>query len=357
MSIKTLMIMAGGTGGHIMPGLAVAQEMKKRGWAVIWLGHPERMEGNLVLKRGIQMEPLRFSGLRGKGMWALLALPFRLIRACLDARLALRKVRPDVVLGMGGYVAFPGGLMAYLSRTPLLVHEQNAVAGTANRWLAGLARKVMVGFPGALPGALMVGNPIRAEVIGQLDTAQRYATRQGALHLLVLGGSLGARPLNEVVPAALALIPAEQRPVVTHQAGEAHVENVRQRYQEGGIQVRSLAFIDDMGEALANADVVICRAGAMTVAEVAAAGVAALFVPLPHAIDDHQTANARYLSGCNGAWLQPQNAFTPEWLAQWLGERSRLELADVADHAHEHACLNATQAIADACEQAARRAA
>lgn len=354
---STLLIMAGGTGGHIMPGLAVAKEMQSRGWKVVWLGHPERMEGRLVPAHGLPLEPLRFAGLRGKGIAALLALPFRLLQACWQARKALVRVRPDVVLGMGGYVAFPGGLMAFLGGVPLVVHEQNAVAGTANRWLARLASKVLVGFPGALPGALMVGNPVRPELLGLEAAATRYGRRQGPLRLLVIGGSLGAQALNTAIPQALALLPANERPYVVHQAGEQHIESVRLAYRKAGVTADCHAFIADMAGALGDADVLVCRAGAMTVAEVAAVGVAALFVPLPHAIDDHQTANARYLSACQGGWLQKQDEFTPQWLAGWLKARSRAELADVARHAHEHACLNAAQAIADACEQATRRGA
>lgn len=351
---STLLIMAGGTGGHIMPGLAVAHEMQARGWQVYWLGHPERMEGRLVPPQGFELVPLRFSGLRGKGPLALLKLPFTLTSACWQARKSLRRIQPDVVLGMGGYVAFPGGLMAALQRTPVVVHEQNAVAGTANRWLAKLASKVLVGFPGALPGAVMVGNPVRQALAQVAPAAQRYADRQGPLRVLVVGGSLGAAVLNSVVPQALALLPERERPVVTHQAGEQHLASLRGAYERLGVQAQCHAFIDDMAAALSDADVVICRAGAMTVAEVAAVGVAALFVPLPHAIDDHQTANARYLSDCHAGWLQKQSELTPEWLAQWLRGTTRAELADVARHAHEHACLNATRQIADACEQSVR---
>ncbi|SHI48093.1 undecaprenyldiphospho-muramoylpentapeptide beta-N-acetylglucosaminyltransferase [Pollutimonas bauzanensis] len=349
----TLLIMAGGTGGHIMPGLAIAHEMKARGWRVLWLGHPERMEGRLVPPQGFELVPLRFSGLRGKGPAALLKLPFTLARACWQARKSLRHAKPDVVLGMGGYVAFPGGVMAALQRTPVVIHEQNAVAGTANRWLAKLASKVLVGFPGALPGAVMVGNPVRQALAEVEPAAQRYAGRQGPLRLLVVGGSQGAAALNAVVPQALALLAGHERPIVMHQAGERHVAGLRETYEDLGVQAQCHAFIDDMAAALADADVVICRAGAMAVAEVAAVGVAALFVPLPHAIDDHQTANARYLSECHGAWLQKQSELTPEWLAQWLRATSRAQLAEVARHAHEHACLNATRQIADACEQLA----
>ncbi|WP_353149192.1 undecaprenyldiphospho-muramoylpentapeptide beta-N-acetylglucosaminyltransferase [Pollutimonas bauzanensis] len=352
---STLLIMAGGTGGHIMPGLAVAHEMKARGWRVLWLGHPERMEGKLVPPQGFELVPLRFAGVRGKGPLALLKLPYTLVRACLQARKALRQVRPDVVLGMGGYVAFPGGMMAALQRTPVVVHEQNAVAGTANRWLAKLATKVLVGFPGALPGAVMVGNPVRQALVQVAPAEQRYAGREGPLRLLVVGGSLGAAALNTVVPQALAQLPEHERPLVTHQAGEKHLAGLRNTYENAGVTAQCHAFIDDMAAALSHADIVICRAGAMTVAEVAAVGVAALFVPLPHAIDDHQTANARYLSDCHGGWLQKQSELTAEWLAQWLRGITRAELAEVARHAHEHACLNATRLIADACEQSVRR--
>src|SRR3546814_706223 len=329
MSTRTLLIMAGGTGGHIMPGLAVAHEMKARGWRVIWMGDPERMEGRLVPPQGFELVPLHFSGLRGKGLLALLKLPFTLARACAQARRHLAQVRPEVVLGMGGYVAFPGGIMAALSRIPLVIHEQNAVAGTANRWLAKLARKVLVGFPGALPGAVMVGNPVRQALAQATPAAQRYTARQGPLRLLVVGGSLGAAALNTVVPQALAQLPSSERPLVTHQAGERHLAALRASYEQTGVQAICHAFIDDMAAALSDADVVICRAGAMTVAEVAAVGVAALFVPLPHAIDDHQTANARYLSDCQGGWLQKQSELSPQWLAQWLRGISRAELAQI----------------------------
>lgn len=355
MTRRTLLIMAGGTGGHIMPGLAVAQRMQERGWRVVWLGHPERMEGRLVPERGIDLVPLRFAGLRGKGAGAVLKLPFTLANACLQANKALGHVRPDVVLGMGGYVAFPGGLMAALRRMPLVVHEQNAVAGTANRWLARIATRVLTGFPGALPGGLMVGNPVRSDILGVAPAVERYAARKGPLRVLVVGGSLGAAALNGCVPRALALMPPDQRPRIVHQTGEQHQSVVQKTYADLGVQADVVPFIVDMAAALADADLVICRAGAMTVAEVAAVGVAALFIPLPHAIDDHQTANARYLSDCQGAWLQSQASFTPDWLAQWLGNLERNGLSLVARHAHEHASLHAAERIADVCEQTVKR--
>jgi len=355
MSTRTLVIMAGGTGGHIMPGLAVAHEMKARGWRVLWMGDPAKMEGRLVPAEGFDMLPMAFTGLRGKGVAAKLRLPFTLASACKQARKALREAEADAVLGMGGYVAFPGGVMARALGIPMVVHEQNAVAGTANRWLARMARKVLSGFPGALQGAVMVGNPVRPAFKALLPAAERYAARDGALRLLVVGGSLGASVLNEVVPQALALLDPAERPIVTHQAGNQHIEGLEHRYRERGIEATCLPFIDNMAEAYANADVVVCRAGAMTVAEVSAAGVAALFVPLPHAIDDHQTANARYLADCHAAWLCKQPEFTADWLAGWLRGLDRNTLKEGALHAHEHACLSATQLIADACEQVARR--
>lgn len=357
MTARTILIMAGGTGGHIMPGLAVAAELRARGWRVLWLGNPDRMEGRLVPAQGYDLLALRFGGVRGKGLGAMFKLPFSLTLACWRVRGLLREHRPDVVLGMGGYVAFPGGLMARLSGIPLVVHEQNAIAGTANRWLARLASRALAGFPGALPDALMVGNPVREALLGVEPAAQRYAARQGPLRLLVLGGSLGAAPLNALVPDAIARLPASRRPLVRHQAGENHVEAVRARYDALGVAVEAVAFIEDMAQALADADLVICRAGAMTVAEVAVVGVAALFIPLPHAIDDHQTANARYLSECGGGWLMPQSTLDAAGLSTWLAARSRAELTAVAQHAHDHASLNAVQLIADACENTIEEAA
>lgn len=352
---RSILVMAGGTGGHIMPGLAVAHYLSAQGWQVSWLGNPERMEGRIVPEQGIELLPLRFAGLRGKGVGALLKLPFRLAKACLEARRAIKQCQPDVVLGMGGYVAFPGGLMAKLMGVPLVVHEQNAIGGTANKYLSKMAAQSLVGFPGALPGAVMVGNPVRDAFAKQPVPAQRYAQRQGPLQLLVIGGSLGAAPLNKLIPEALAQLPAAQRPQVVHQTGEAHIDAVQQTYQQLGIDdAQAVSFIADMAQAMAAADVIICRAGAMTVAEVAAVGTAALFVPLPHAIDDHQTANARYLSDCEAAWLQPQSALSVEWLVSWLQQLNRDQLEQMATHAQEHAQFEATEKIAKACMRLAK---
>lgn len=353
----TLLIAAGGTGGHIMPGLAVAQEMRARGWEVAWLGNPARMEGRLVPAQDINLLPLHFAGLRGRGALAWVSLPWRLFSACRQAGRAIAGLKPDVVLGMGGYVAFPAGLMARRRRIPLVIHEQNAIAGTANRVLARLADRVMTGFPGSLTGGVVVGNPVRAALAALPAPQQRYAGRTGPLRLLVIGGSQGAAVLNTVLPEALARIPAAQRPEVWHQSGEQHLAGLQAAYARAGVQAQAIAFIDDMAGAMAWADLIVCRAGAMAVAEVAAAGVAALFVPLPHAIDDHQTANARFLSDCEAAWMQPQAGFTADWLADWLLARDRDSLLQVADHARQHARPLAAQAIADACEQSGGRAA
>lgn len=351
---RSILIMAGGTGGHIMPGLAVAHYLRAQGWRVYWLGHPEKMEGGLVTEHGFPLLPLRFSGLRGKGLEALVKLPFRLLQACLQARKAIKQCQPDVVLGMGGYVAFPGGVMAKLAGIPVVIHEQNAIGGTANRYLAKIAAQTLVGFPGALSGAVMVGNPVRAAFTTKAPPAQRYAKRTGPLRVLVVGGSLGAAPLNKVVPEAMAQIPLAQRPILTHQTGNSHVHTVQQAYQALNVEANAVSFIDDMAETMAQMDVVLCRAGAMTVAEVAAVGVAALFVPLPHAIDDHQTANARYLSDCDAAWLKPQTELSAEWLAQWLQELDREKLMQMAVHAQQHAQIEATEEIANTCIRLAK---
>ena len=347
---RLALIMAGGTGGHIFPGLAVASELSARGWRVQWLGNPDAMEGKLVPPRGITLNPLVFSGLRGKGLKALMFMPLRLLRAFAQAVAVLRRVRPDVVLGMGGYVAFPGGMMASLLGIPLVVHEQNSVAGMTNRWLARVADRTLVAFPGALHTSLYVGNPVRVDMTGLAEPAVRYAARSGPLQVLVVGGSLGAVALNAVVPAALA---ATQRPeayAVTHQSGQAHLSQLQANYAQAGVQARCVAFIDDMASALATADLVICRAGAMTVAEVSAVGVAAVFVPFPFAVDDHQTTNARFLSDSGAAVTMSQSELTAQRLAQWLDGQTRESLLVMAQKARELARPEATQAVCDCLE-------
>ncbi len=348
---RTILVMAGGTGGHIMPGLAVAEVLAARGWKVVWLGNPDKMEGRLVPARGYEMAASDFQGVRGKGTMALLSLPLRLAGACSQVWRHFSRVRPDVVLGMGGYIAFPGGVVARLRGVPLIVHEQNAVAGTANRALARIARVVLSGFPNTLAGARHVGNPVRRDVCALPAPQARYAGRTGPLRVLVVGGSLGAHALNTVLPEAMALLDQARRPVVIHQSGEKHIQSLQERYRVQGVAAQCVAFIDDMAGELSQADVLICRAGAMTVAEVAAAGVAALFIPLPGAIDDHQSANARYLSDEQAAWRQPQESFSAAWLADWLGSLTRQQLSAVAARARSFALPDAAERIADICEQ------
>lgn len=347
----TILIMAGGTGGHIMPGLAVADVLRDRGWSVRWLGNPEKMEGTIVPARGYQLVPLRFAGLRGRGIRAKLVAPFLLLRALWQAWKHFSTIQPSVVLGMGGYVSFPGGVMSALRGCPLVLHEQNAVAGMANKALARLSKRTLAGFPDALSGAEVVGNPVRQDVVALAEPSERYAQRTGPLRVLVVGGSLGATALNNILPEALALMPLAERPHVLHQSGAQHLATLNADYQRVGVQAECVAFIDDMAAALGQADLLICRAGAMTVAEVAAAGVAALFVPYPHAVDDHQTANASFLSNDQSAWLMQQNSLTAAGLSEWLSKRTRQELAAVARRARTHAKPHAAQQIANICEE------
>ncbi|MFN5510839.1 MAG: undecaprenyldiphospho-muramoylpentapeptide beta-N-acetylglucosaminyltransferase [Burkholderiales bacterium] len=346
--------MAGGTGGHVFPGLAVAQVLRARGWNVVWMGNPSGMEASLVPRHNIPMRAIDMGGVRGKGWltWAL--LPLRLTQACWQSLKILRELRPSVVLGMGGYVAFPGGLMSALTATPLVLHEQNSVAGLTNRVLARLARRVLVAFPKALPRAQWCGNPVRDDVVRVPEPEARYAGRSGPLNLLVVGGSLGAQALNTVLPRALALLAPEARPVVVHQSGLRHLDALQQAYQEAGVEVTATGFIDDMAQAYAQADLVICRAGAMTVSELAAAGVASLMVPFPHAVDDHQTANARFLADRGAALLMPQAELTPELLAGVLRDLTRERLQGIAQQARTLARPDAAAQVADACEAVAR---
>ena len=346
------LVMAGGTGGHIFPGLAVAQALRAQGWQVHWLGAPASMESRLVPPRGFAFEAITFSGVRGKGVATLALLPVRLLRACWQSLQVLGRVRPDVVLGFGGYISLPGGLMAWLRRTPLVLHEQNSVAGAANKVLARLARRVFCAFPQALVGAQHVGNPLRAEFLQQALPEQRFAARCGPLQVLVLGGSLGAQALNQIVPQALAQLGAAERPVVVHQSGEQHIEALRNAYAQAGVQAELTPFIDDTASAMARADLVICRAGASTVTEIAAVGAAALFVPFPAAVDDHQTHNARFLAAQGAAWLMPQSTLTAQSLAQWLQTCDRPTLLRHAQAAKAMQNLQATAAMVAACQEA-----
>jgi UDP-N-acetylglucosamine--N-acetylmuramyl-(pentapeptide) pyrophosphoryl-undecaprenol N-acetylglucosamine transferase len=319
-AIMKIMIAAGGTGGHVFPALAVAAHLRTGGHEVVWMGAPDSFESRTVPRHGIAMELVRVQGLRGKGLLRWLAAPARLLGALLQALAALRRQRPNIMLGMGGFASGPGGVAAWLCRRPLVIHEQNAAAGLTNRLLAHLARRVLEAFPGTFDGARVrtVGNPVRAGFAELPAPAQRIGARGAPGQVLVVGGSQGARVLNEVVPAALARMPAAQRPQVLHQGGRT-VALARAAYAECGVDGDVREFIDDMASAYAWADLVICRAGASTVAELAAAGCAALLVPYPHAVDDHQTRNGQYLVDAGAALMVPEALLTGELLAEMLG--------------------------------------
>jgi len=347
---KTLLVMAGGTGGHVFPGLAVADLLKSRGWNVVWMGNPDGMEAKLVPSRGYEMAWVRFGALRGKGLLRKLLLPVALLSGFWQALREIRRIRPDVVLGMGGYISFPGGMMAVLAGCPLVVHEQNSIAGLANRVLSKVATRVVCGFPDALPKSTWLGNPVRTEISQLPDRAERITDESQPLHLLVLGGSLGATALNEMVPKGLGLLPEDERPQVVHQAGERHIEQLQRNYEEAGVKAHCVAFIDDMAGAYEWADLVICRSGALTVAELAAAGVASILVPFPHAVDDHQTSNAKFLVSAGGAFLLPQNEMTPESISL-VRNYSRGQLQQMAARARAMAKPEAAIEVAEVCEE------
>ena len=356
---RCALVMAGGTGGHIFPGLAVAEALRERGWRVHWLGgkgtaqHPS-MESQLVPPRGFVFESIDFSGVRGKGPATLVFLPLRLLKAFWQSIQVVRRVKPDVVLGLGGYISFPAGMMSVLLGKPLVLHEQNSVAGLVNKVLAGVADRVFTAFPGVLKKAEWIGNPLRPAFTRQPDPEARFAGRTGPLRLLVVGGSLGAMALNDLVPKALALIPANERPVVTHQSGARQLEALRANYQAAGVQAELTPFIEDTAQAFADADLIICRAGASTVTEIAAVGAAALFVPFPSAVDDHQTTNAKFLVDRGGGWLIQQRDLTPEKLAQLLQKTERSTLVLYGLEAKKMQKIDATAQMVAACEEIAR---
>jgi UDP-N-acetylglucosamine--N-acetylmuramyl-(pentapeptide) pyrophosphoryl-undecaprenol N-acetylglucosamine transferase len=356
---RPVLIMAGGTGGHVFPALAVAEELVARGVAVSWLGTRRGLEARVVPAAGYPLETMRVAGLRGKGVTRLLLAPFMLLVALLQALVILLRLRPQAVLGMGGFASGPGGVVAWLLRRPLLIHEQNSVAGMTNRWLAPLAHTVMEAFPGSMPAKyrpVHTGNPVRVEITRLPEPAERLAQHQrGALRVLVIGGSLGAHALNTTVPAALARLSPGNSCSVRHQTGAADVDAVRQAYAEAGIEAQVSAFIDDMAAAYAWADLVVCRAGALTVAELAVVGVAAILVPFPHATDDHQTGNARFLADAGAAILVPQETLEPERLGQLLDDFAarREVLLEMAGRARSLALPQAARRVAELCLQAA----
>ena len=360
---RTLMVMAGGTGGHIYPGLAAAAALRKHGWNVVWLGTRNGMEARLVPEHGYPMAWLSLGGVRGNGVLRKLLLPATLLVAFVQALRALRRHRPDVVLGMGGYPSFPGGMMSVLLGKPLVIHEQNSVGGLANRVLACVADRVLTGFPDVfnsrrdkpLPcgkvATTWVGNPVRASIAALPAPQPRNAPRRC---LLVVGGSLGAAALNDVVPRALALIPAAERPAVIHQSGTRHADSLRANYAAAGVVAEVRDYIADMAEVYAWCDFAITRAGALTIAELAAAGVPAVLVPYPHAVDDHQTGNAQFLSAAGAALLLPQTELTPDRLATVLRSLTREKLLAMAQHARAQARPDASEAVAQICMELAQ---
>ena len=350
----TIMVMAGGTGGHVYPAMAVADYLKAHGWQVVWLATEGGMENRLIEGKGYTKAMMTMQGVRGNGIKGWLLLPVKLTKALLQARRAIKTHQPNVVLGMGGFAAFPGGLMAKLMGKPLLVHEQNSIAGLTNKVLSLFADRVLVAFPSVLGDeSILVGNPVRQDLLKVVPPEQRFAQKSGKLKLLVVGGSLGAAALNEVLPKALAEIDPEERPVVIHQAGEKHIEALKQHYQAAGVQADAKAFIQNMAEVYAWADVVICRAGALTVAELACVGVASVLVPFPFAVDDHQTTNAKYLVDNGAALLIQQSEFNVVKATEVLRGFTREKCLTMALNAKKLAQPEATTTVAKICMECA----
>ncbi len=351
---KTLMIMAGGTGGHVYPAMAVADYLKAQGWNIVWLCTEGGMENRLIAHKGYQKAMITMHGVRGKGLMSWLLLPVKLAVALMQSYQAIAKSQPDLVLGMGGFAAFPGGLMAWLLRRPLVIHEQNSVAGLTNKTLAHFAKKVLAAFPAAFGSkAKLVGNPVRADITQIPSPEIRLAERSGPLRLLIVGGSLGAQALNDVLPKALAEIAVNNRPQVVHQAGEKHIAVLQANYKAANVSAEAKAFIDDMAAIYSWADIVICRAGALTVAEVSAVGVASVLVPFPHAVDDHQTSNARYLSNAGAALLIPQAEFTVAKVVALLQGLTREQCLSMAIKARALGKPQATADVAKVCMELA----
>jgi UDP-N-acetylglucosamine--N-acetylmuramyl-(pentapeptide) pyrophosphoryl-undecaprenol N-acetylglucosamine transferase len=368
---RTILIMAGGTGGHIFPALAVAGFLKERGFRVIWLGTRKGMEATLIPRAGYEITWVSFGGVRKSGLVRILTLPYFLWLAFAQSAAALFKYRPDVVLGMGGFASFPGGMMAALFNKSLIIHEQNSVAGLANRVLAAVADRVLVAFPNPfaipsgkrkawsslipLPASFeLVGNPVRLEISEVPEPDARFAGRNGRLKILVMGGSRGAKQLNEIVPEALRLMSENERPLVVHQSGSDHIAELKQSYARASVEGEVLAFIGDMAKRLSECDLAICRAGALTIAELAAAGVASILVPYPHAVDDHQTGNAKFLVERGAAVLLPQHELNAQRLAQLLLGLTREALLKMARTARSLGKPEATRLVGEACMELAR---
>jgi UDP-N-acetylglucosamine--N-acetylmuramyl-(pentapeptide) pyrophosphoryl-undecaprenol N-acetylglucosamine transferase len=351
---KTLLVMAGGTGGHVYPAMAVADHLQAKGWNIVWLCTVGGMENRLLANKNYQKAMMTMRGVRGKGLMGWLLLPIKLSLALAQAYSVIAKFKPNLVLGMGGFAAFPGGLMAYVMRKPLLIHEQNSVAGLTNKTLSHFANRVLSAFPAAFgTKATLVGNPVRTEITQVAAPEARMQTRSGPLRLLVVGGSLGAQALNQVLPTALATISIAQRPQVVHQAGEKHINALKAHYEQTGVKAEAMAYIEDMAAMYSWADVVICRAGALTIAELSAAGVASVLVPFPYAVDDHQTSNARYLADADAAILVSQSTFTADKLAGLIQNLSREQCLSMAIKARALGKPEATASVANICMELA----
>ena len=349
----TIMIMAGGTGGHVYPAMAVADYLKEHGWNVVWLCTAGGMENRLIEGKNYSKATITMRGVRGKGLLGWLQLPYKLAVAFKQSFSAIRQHKPDVVLGMGGFAAFPGGFMAKLVGKPLVIHEQNSIAGLTNKTLSLIADKILAAFPSAFgDNAILVGNPVRQDITQLASPEQRYSQRNGKLNLLVVGGSLGATALNDVLPKALANLPSGQFDVV-HQAGEKHIAALQANYQAANVQADAKAFIHNMAEMYAWADIVICRSGALTVAELACVGVASILVPFPHAVDDHQTYNAKYLSDAGAAKLIQQTEFNVQKATEMLRSLTRETCLDMAIKAKQLAKPEATATVGKICMELA----
>lgn len=348
---KRVLIAAAGTGGHIFPGLAIAQALRGKGWEVTWLGTKTGMENRLVKEKNFYIESINFGGTRGRGFITWLFMPFKLIKACFECCFIIAKTKPSLVIGFGGYVTLPAGLASKLMFKQLVIHEQNSIIGLSNKVLAYFTSNVFTAFPDVLKKAVVTGNPLRAEFITADEPAVRFENRKESLRILVIGGSLGAKFLNETIPQAIKLIDLKDRPLVTHQSGANQYVELKNLYRNLNVEATVVPFIDDTAQAFADADLIICRAGASTVTEIAAVGAAAIFVPLPSAVDDHQTQNAMYLMRNDAAWLFPQKELTPEKLANEILKMDRNILLKKAKNSKKLHIPNTINMIVDACEE------
>lgn len=351
---KNVLIAAAGTGGHIFPGLAIAEGLINHGWNVVWLGTTTGMENRIVTQRNIQFESIEFSGFRGKGFVSWLTMPLKLLKATVESCKIIARIKPDLVVGFGGYVSLPVGFAAKLSFKKLVIHEQNSVIGLSNKILSYLTKYIFTAFPNVIRDAVVAGNPLRSEFVNVAAPELRFQNRTGPLSILIIGGSLGAKFLNETVPAAIKLMPENDRPLVTHQSGANQFDELLSLYSKLNVNATVVQFIENTASAFADADLIICRAGASTVAEITAVGAAAIFVPLPSAVDDHQSKNAKYLVDQNAAWLQQQRELTPEKLANEILNMNRNKLLEVAIASKKLNIPNTVMSMVKVCEELTR---